>query len=97
VAEPWALQEFVERFDAWAERESPSADLRYIVLNWVMSRADTPFAGARREPGFPNLWFAVIPDSHNGAGEMVTCSYWIEVTARVVRCDLFGTLSPPFI
>jgi hypothetical protein len=54
------------------------------------------FAGARREPGFPNLWFAVIPDSQNDVGEMVTCSYWIEVAARVVRCDLFGTLNPPF-
>jgi hypothetical protein len=50
----------------------------------------------RREPGFANLWFAVIPDSQNGSGEMVTCSYWVEVAEHIVRCDNFGTLRPPF-
>jgi hypothetical protein len=42
----WELREFVTRFDDWAARESPSTDLRYVVLNWVLSRSESPFAGA---------------------------------------------------
>jgi hypothetical protein len=64
----WTLHRFIERFDDWTAREGPSVDLRYVVLNWIFSRSENPFAGARRQPGFENLWFAVIPDSQNGAG-----------------------------
>ncbi len=96
MTELWTLRDFEERFDAWVAQESPSIDLRYIVLNWVFSRAENPFAGARRAEGFENLWFTVIPGSHNKSGAMVTCSYWIEVADHVVLCDIFGTLSPPF-
>src|SRR5438552_16973660 len=89
-------EDFHERYDAWVQRESPSVDLRFIVLEWVMGRRIDPFRGARREPGFANLWFAVIPGSHDNPGSMVTCSYWIEAGRRVGRCDNFATLSTTF-
>jgi hypothetical protein len=41
------------------------------------------------------LWFGPIPDSSDGAGNVVTCSYWINVASRTVRCDLFSTLTWP--
>lgn len=92
---PWKLENFLERFDAWTELESPKDDLRCIVMAWVLTRYDDPYQGVRREPGFANLWFGAIPDSNDGAGNVVTCSYWIEESSRTVRCDNFGTLSLP--
>lgn len=91
----WTLENFIERFDAWAELESPTDDLRCIVMAWILTRDDDPYQGVRRETGFPNLWFGPIPDSHDGSGHVVTCSYWIEEARRTVRCDNFGTLSLP--
>jgi hypothetical protein len=97
VAEPWRLARLDETYDAWVDQEEPTVDLRFLVLRWVMSRTDNPFAGARRQRGFPNLWFAVIPQSVNEDGAMVTSTYWVEAADRVVRFDMFATLRPPFI
>lgn len=33
--------------------------------------------GVRREAGFDNLWFGAVPDSEDGKGRVVACSYWI--------------------
>jgi hypothetical protein len=91
----WALEHFIERFDAWVELESPNDDLRFIVMEWVFTRRDDPYQGVRREPGFDNLWFGAVPNSQDGCGHVVTCSYWIQESNRTVRCDNFGTLSLP--
>lgn len=91
----WTLEKFLERFDAWVELESPTDDLRYNVMNWILTRYDDPYHGVRREEGFPNLWFGRVPKSHDRSGHVVTCSYWIEESTRTVRCDNFGTLSLP--
>jgi hypothetical protein len=37
---------------------------------------DDPFEGAERVDGFEDLWFAAVPNSHDG-GHVVTCTYWI--------------------
>jgi hypothetical protein len=98
VASPgaaWELDGFIERLDAWAERENIDTDLRLVVTAWFFTRMDDPFKGARREPGIPNLWYAVVPDSQDGKGSMVVCSYWIEAAQNLVRCDNFGLLSTP--
>lgn len=92
---PWRLENFPECFDAWAERESPTDDLRFIVMDWILTRGDDPYQGVRREEGFPNLWFGRIPNSHDGSGRVVVCIYRIEESSRTVRCDHFGTLSLP--
>jgi hypothetical protein len=93
--EPWKLEGFLLRLDAWAELESPTDDLRLLVTAWIMTRYDDPYQGVRREEGFPNLWFGVVPNSDDGSGRVVVCSYWIEESSRVVRCDNFGTLNRP--
>ena len=31
-ANPWKLENFAERFDAWADLESPDGDLRCVVM-----------------------------------------------------------------
>ena len=74
-ANPWKLENFAERFDAWADLESPDGDLRCVVLAWVLTRGDDPSEGVRREPDFENLWFGAVPDSQHGSGHVVTCSY----------------------
>lgn len=91
----WQLVGFLDRFDQWADTETPSTDLRFIVASWIMSRQDDPYHGVRREPDFPNLWFGMIPDSQDGTGHAVTCAYWIEERSHTLRCDSFATLRWP--
>jgi hypothetical protein len=86
---------FLDRLDTWAEQESPPDDLRLLVTAWIMTRYDDPYQGVRREHGFPNLWFGVVPHSEDGAGAVVVCAYWIEESTRIVRCDSFATLNLP--
>lgn len=78
----------------WAEREDIDQDLRLVVTAWIFTRAEDPFGGGvRREPGFENLWFGAIPNSHDGKGHIVVCSYWVHVANSTVACDNFGLLS----
>lgn len=91
----WHLESFLEQLDAWAARESPGDDLRLIVTSWIMTRGDDPYRGVSREKGFENLWFGPVPDSDDGAGRVVICSYWIYESGRRVRCNSFATLGWP--
>lgn len=98
VPEPgpgWRLDGFEERLDAWAEREGENVDQNLIlfVLGWVLTRGVDPYEGAEREPGFPNLWSAWVPEVRDAEGRGVLCSYWIDEATRVVRCDNYGLLS----
>ncbi len=94
-APSWTLENFIDRFDAWVERESPRDDVRVVVMDWILTRHDDPYQGMRREAGFQNYWFGSVPDSQDGSGNMVTCAYWINESDRIVSCDIFGTLSLP--
>ncbi len=80
--------------DRWIARESPSDDMRLLVLDWIIGRSEDPYRGMRREEGFPNLWFGPIRDTQVG-GTIVTCSYWIYESTRIVRCNDICTLSQP--
>lgn len=91
----WALEGFLDRLDAWIELEHPGDDLKIFVTAWTLSRHDNPYAGVRREPGFDNLWFGVVPGSVHGTCKAVTCAYWIFESRHTVRCDSFATLSLP--
>ena len=91
----WRLEGFLDRLDQWVDTENPSEDLRFIVTEWTITRQDDPYQGVRREPGFPNLWFGMIPDSQDGKGQVVTCAYWIEEVSHTLRCDSFATMSWP--
>jgi hypothetical protein len=93
-AQPWALERFQEVLDAWAERDKPSVDLRFVVTEWVLSLFDDPYKSARRENA-PNLWSVVVPGSAEDPYQVVFCSYWIEERRHVVRCDNIATLSYP--
>jgi hypothetical protein len=93
----WELAKFVERLDLWEKTEPASAalgDVRLAVTRWIMNRCSDPYEGARREPGFDNLWFTSIPGTLHD-GQVVCCSYWIEETTRTIRCDLISTLNWP--
>ena len=91
----WRLERFLSEFDAWTEREHPSDDLRVLVTEWMVGRQDDPYRGVRREPGFENLWYGAVPDSNDGAGHVVVCSYWIFEAQRLLRCNSFATLGLP--
>jgi hypothetical protein len=92
---PWKLEGFLDRLDAWAERESPEGDLQLIVTAWIMNRYEDPYQGMRREKGFENLWFGAVPNTLHKSSAVVVCSYWIEESIRTVRCDSFATLNLP--
>ena len=94
VADPWRLQGFQERLDEWIDQETPEDWLRVVVVNWVLSRIDDPYDGVRREPGFDNLWFGVIPGSRDG-DDVVCCSFWVYEVDHRVRCDRIATLGWP--
>ena len=91
---PWRLEGFVERFEAWASHDRPTADERLLVLSWVMTRYDDPYHGVMRADGFENLWFGVIPATR-GPTVAIVCSYFIVEQSRTVRCDNFARLGLP--
>jgi hypothetical protein len=91
----WKLVRCEEALKDWDAREKPDGDTRLLVASWVMSRHDDPYAGVRREPNFPNLWFGRIPDTDDEEGAVVTCSYFIHARIRVVQCNMIARLSPP--
>jgi hypothetical protein len=91
----WRLERFSEHFESWIERENPHTDLRILVGGWIWTRAETPYLGVRRADGFANLWFGAVPNTDDGRGHVVSCSYWIEELRHSVRCDNFSTLDLP--
>jgi hypothetical protein len=93
---PWTLSRFQERLEAWAKLESPTDDLCNIVTHWLETRGDDPYQGAvKREEGIHSLWFGRVPNSHDGYGHVVICTYWIYESTRNVHCHNFSTLSLP--
>jgi hypothetical protein len=97
IRRDWKLVAFSERFEDWVTREAPSQDLLIHVGSWIFGRADDPYEGAKRAAGFENLWFIPIPGAYDKAGAIVTCSYWIEETNNIVRCNSIAALNPPFL
>lgn len=90
----WTLAGFVEGADTWIERDSPDDDLRVIVLDWIIGRCEDPYRGVRRESGFPNLWYGVVPHSRRDA-TAVLCSYWVVESDHLIRCESIATLGLP--
>jgi len=92
----WDLQNFGERFRAWRGQESPPDDVRRAVGEWIASRYDDPYAGARHELDAPltNIWSCILPDTERD-GCAVYCSFRIDEEDRTVTCDQLSTLSLP--
>jgi hypothetical protein len=90
----WQLIGFAERLDVWAAEQGPSDQLVNVVVQWVYSRYDDPYADVQRQPQDPNYWWGSIPGTIHGEAAVV-CGYWIFETDRIVRCDNFATLSLP--
>lgn len=91
----WQGENFNDRFTTWLETERPPDPIRRIVANWIVTRFDNPYEGARRDLDIAaNYWFARIPGTQLH-GHVVVCGYWIHEMERIVRCDIFATLSLP--
>lgn len=90
----WRLAGFEFHLDVWIELEKPDQDLINDVLAWLIARADDPYQGVAREPGFDNLWHGRIPGTSR-AGATVVCSYFIVEREHVVRCNAIATLNWP--
>ena len=93
----YTLQGFIEWVEIWEKNEPMSAvstELRYAVLDWIISRGTDPYAGASRETVAPNYWFAKVPQTFHD-GQMVVCAFYVYEETRTVRCDLISTLSLP--
>lgn len=91
----WTLERFEREFDLWLARSVVPVELALVVGSWLMSRSDDPYHGVRRADGFENLWHGIIPDSADGHGRVVVCSYWIFEATRVVRCNSIAQLGTP--
>lgn len=91
----WKLEGFDDHFDDWVLREDPGADLRVLVLDWIMTRHENPYRGVKRESGFDNLWWGQIPESEDGRGNVVICSYFVWVASSTMTCNGIATLSWP--
>ena len=95
VSQSWRQQAFEERLDEWIALEEPAEVTRAIVGGWLLSRIDDPYEGLRRQVGFDNLWFGVIPGTKSSDNTVVVCSMWIRELEHVVRCDRIGTPAWP--
>jgi hypothetical protein len=96
---PWTLEDFLPRLDDWEAQEHPLDELRVRVLDWIFTRAENPYADARRVAGFADYWQAVIPSSAHFDDHAercaVVCLYWVDAGASRVRCDRIASLSLP--
>ena len=90
----WLLDEFLPRLHLWIETEQPDDRLVNVVREWIITRYDDPYRGARRADVAENLWFAVVPDTLR-QGRVTACSFWIYERDHIVRCDAFASLSLP--
>ncbi|MFI5895613.1 hypothetical protein ACIA5D_36515 [Actinoplanes sp. NPDC051513] len=90
----WNLDRFPQRLALWRDREQPPAEVLAVVEEWIPTRRFDPRRGAQLERAEDDFWWARVPGSHYD-GQIVICSYWIVAADRVVRCDLFSTLSWP--
>jgi len=94
-AVPWTLKNFNAWLDRWQDQENPSVDLAFTVTEWVMTRAMDPRKDAAPDPGQPDLWFAWVPQSGDGCGNAISCSYRIDPVARTVTCNIICSLPWP--
>jgi hypothetical protein len=91
----WQLIGFEDGLDRWVSIDQPSVDLRFLVTEWVIGRADDPYTGVRRRAEIAsNYWFGIVPGSYEGR-HVIVCGYWIDEQTRSVRCDRIATLALP--
>lgn len=91
----WLLEEFLPRLYVWAEGEQADDDLINVVREWIFTRMDDPYRGAKRSDVADNLWFVKnVPGSYRD-GRVVTCAFWIKEREKIVTCDGFASLSVP--
>lgn len=92
---PWRVEQVDACLDRWHQIDDPSPDLRVHVAAWLMTRGVDPYEGATADADQSDLWFARVPDSGDGCGNVVTCSYRIDTVARTVTCDIIVALPWP--
>lgn len=89
----WSLCEFEECLDAWAQRESPTDELCNIITTWFLTLEGDPY---QREAvliknDVPSWWSIHVPDSQDGRGHIVNCTYRIDERDSSVHCYDFTT------
>lgn len=95
----WALEEFDYWINRWRETEEPPETLWKLVVRWLLSslKYDPYPAKCRPAPQLgPTVWFAELPFGRDSKS-IVTCTYEINSSDRVLTCRLLGELSLPII
>lgn len=95
MADPWVLVDFESRLRQWIERDNPTKPQWVGAARWMLDLPSDPFAGAHRD--MANLWFRAIPETLDSRSRIACCSYWIDATRRVVRCESFALLTWPVL
>ncbi len=93
----WEVDEqfFDRAFRSWVEREQPSIDLRFVVVEWVHGLQSDPFLRARPVQDFgDDWWFARIRDSNTGQ-YVVTAVFFADPEYKLVQISVLATLGFP--
>ncbi|MGH3938179.1 MAG: hypothetical protein ACRDTG_06025 [Pseudonocardiaceae bacterium] len=92
---PWRIEQVDICLDRWHHIDNPDPDLQVLVADWLMTRMADPYEGATPDADQPDLWFAAVPDSGDGYGNVVTCSYRVNKVNHTVTCDIIVKLAWP--
>lgn len=71
----WTLDLFEAKLDEWIQLENPPEAIRVLTTAWILSRLDDPYDGVRRESGFDDLWYGVVPGTLHGDADVVLCPF----------------------
>ena len=92
----WRLVDFSTHIERWIAQDAPSIDLRVVVIDWLVSRADDPYQGVRRWPGADAWWHGEIPLTRTSDSRAVHVNYVIEERTHSVNRRGLATLDLPF-
>ena len=91
----WSLYKFEECLDTWAaaQRESPTDELCDIIKTWFLMLEGAPYpeeAVFIKNDG--SIWLSIrVPNSQDGQGHIVNCTYRIDARDCSVHCCDFTT------
>jgi hypothetical protein len=90
----WQLIGFEDTLDTWISIGNPCLDLRILVTEWGVGRADDLYTGVtRRLEIAPDFWFGVVPGSREGDRRALSLRSLGGIVDRIDACPNGSFLS----